>query len=75
MAKGQGFSVNSGSEKAMRTWIGQSSKADNWGNAREMRTLLEKARDSQALRLSKGDITAENLDVITKEDILAAIGS
>jgi hypothetical protein len=32
-------------------WIAEGSRREDWGNAREIRTLLEKAREAQAMRI------------------------
>jgi hypothetical protein len=51
-------------------WIEERSKAKDWGNARSMRTLLEKARESQAIRIS-GDANPD-LSRIEAADLLDA---
>jgi SpoVK/Ycf46/Vps4 family AAA+-type ATPase len=52
MAARQHFSLPEDFQAALAPWIEQRSKAPDWGNARAMRTLLEKARESQAIRIS-----------------------
>ncbi|MDQ3461091.1 MAG: AAA family ATPase [Deinococcota bacterium] len=54
-----------------------SSTADeSFGNAREMRTLLEVAIQRQAKRLAAApSVTAEDLEVLTREDLPAASSS
>jgi SpoVK/Ycf46/Vps4 family AAA+-type ATPase len=56
MAAQQGFSLPSGFEPKVTTWIDENSRIEGWANARNIRTLLEKSREAQALRLvtSKG---------------------
>ena len=43
----------SGFEAKLSPWINANARRDDWGNAREMRTLLEKVREVQALRIMK----------------------
>ena len=45
-----------GFEAKLKPWVEGRSKADDWANAREMRTLLEKARENQALRVAQRTI-------------------
>ena len=52
MAARQQFALPDGFEAKLRPWIEGRSKADDWANAREMRTLLEKTREAQALRVA-----------------------
>jgi SpoVK/Ycf46/Vps4 family AAA+-type ATPase len=72
MAARQQFSLPVGFEAKLKPWIEGRSKADDWANAREMRTLLEKAREAQALRVA-GDPSAD-ISVVTIEDIILATG-
>ena len=58
--------------RAIRPWITERSRADDWANAREMRTLLEKAREAQALRIAT-DPSAD-LSRIEIVDLLKATG-
>ena len=53
MATAQHFKLPLGFEAKLLPWINANAKRDDWGNAREMRTLLEKVREVQALRLMK----------------------
>ncbi|WP_426315231.1 AAA family ATPase [Methylobacterium fujisawaense] len=72
MAAGQGFVMAEGFEKDLAAYVGARSKAEDWANAREMRTVLEKARQAQALRLAAspgGDINR-----LEPADIAAALG-
>jgi stage V sporulation protein K len=52
MAARQHFTLPDGFQARIRPWITERSRADDWANAREMRTLLEKAREAQAMRIS-----------------------
>jgi SpoVK/Ycf46/Vps4 family AAA+-type ATPase len=53
MATAQHFKLPAGFEAKLLPWIDANAKRDDWGNAREMRTLLEKVREAQALRIMK----------------------
>ena len=53
MATAQHFKLSLDFERKLQPWIEENSKRENWGNAREMRTLLEKAREAQALRIMR----------------------
>src|SRR5258708_16284105 len=52
MAARQQFSLPDDFAAALTPWIEERSKAPDWGNARSMRTLLEKAREAQAILIS-----------------------
>ncbi len=58
MAVQSGYIVPDDLETKLKPWIESNRKRENWGNAREMRTLLEHARDAQAMRIS-GDPSAD----------------
>jgi stage V sporulation protein K len=70
MAAHQHFSLPEDFQTALAPWIEQRSKAPDWGNARAMRTLLEKARESQAIRISTD--AGADLSRIETEDLLDA---
>jgi SpoVK/Ycf46/Vps4 family AAA+-type ATPase len=72
MAARQQFNLPDGFEAKLKPWIDGRSKADDWANAREMRTLLEKTREAQALRLAS-DPSAD-ISRVTIEDIVTATG-
>jgi SpoVK/Ycf46/Vps4 family AAA+-type ATPase len=72
MAARQQFNLPDGFEAKLKPWIEGRSKADDWANAREMRTLLEKAREEQALRVA-GDPSAD-ISLVTIEDVIRATG-
>ena len=72
MAARQQFALPAGFEAKLKPWIEGRSKAEDWANGREMRTLLEKAREAQALRVA-GDPAAD-ISVVTIEDIVLATG-
>jgi hypothetical protein len=52
MAAGGQFTLPDDFAPALTSWIEERSNAPGWGNARSMRTLLEKARESHAIRIS-----------------------
>jgi SpoVK/Ycf46/Vps4 family AAA+-type ATPase len=72
MAARQQFVLPDGYEAKLRPWIEGRSKADDWANAREMRTLLEKTREAQALRVA-GEPGAD-ISKFTIEDVILATG-
>src|SRR6516225_3395370 len=58
MAKRQHEELPEELEHSLIPWIESQSRSENWGNAREMRNLLEKAREAQSVRLA-GDPSAD----------------
>jgi stage V sporulation protein K len=72
MAERQHFALPDGFQARIKPWITERSRADDWANAREMRTLLEKAREAQAMRISV-DPSAD-LSRIAIEDLMKATG-
>lgn len=72
MAEAQSYLLPEDVAGVLTPWINGRKAAEDWGNAREMRTVLEKARGFHALRLAQerdGDLRALTLD-----DIRSAIG-
>src|SRR5260370_19988478 len=72
MAARKQLALPDGFEAKLKPWIEGRSKADDWANAREMRTLLEKTREAQAVRLAN-DPSAD-IAKVTIEDIVLATG-
>lgn len=72
MAEAQKFTPPDGLDALLAPWVDAQSKRDGWGNAREMRTLLERTRDAQAVRLAT-DVTAD-LNRLELADLRAAMG-
>ncbi|MGH6778052.1 MAG: AAA family ATPase [Bradyrhizobium sp.] len=72
MAAKQHFTLPAGFEAKIRPWIAERSRADDWANAREMRTLLEKAREAQAMRIATNP--SADLSRIEIVDLMQAIG-
>jgi hypothetical protein len=56
-----------GFEARIRPWIAGAMRQGDWGNARSMRTLVERVREMQAVRLA-ADATAD-LSEVTLADI------
>ncbi|MBO1021685.1 AAA family ATPase [Methylobacterium sp. SD274] len=71
MAARQQFTLPEGFEAALTPWLAQRSRSDDWSNAREMRTLLEKAREAQAARVALEGGDMRRLEIV---DLLFAIG-
>ena len=74
MAEQQNFQLQDGFEVKLRPWVENNSKRENWGNARSMRTLLEKSREAQAMRIS-ADPSADllKLDAVDLEKAMGAM--
>ena len=72
MAAKQHFTLPEGFPVRIKSWITERSRAEDWANAREMRTLLEKAREAQAMRIS-ADPSADlsRLEIV---DLMKATG-
>jgi stage V sporulation protein K len=70
MAERQHFTLPEDFASALTEWIEGRLKTSDWGNARSMRTLLEKAREAQAIRISTDAVA--DLSRITTEDLLDA---
>ncbi len=72
MAARQQFNLPDGFEAKIAPWIEGRAKSDDWANAREMRSLLERTREAQALRIAGGP--AADISSVTIEDIVIATG-
>jgi stage V sporulation protein K len=72
MTERQHFTLPDGFQARIKPWITERSRADDWANAREMRTLLEKAREAQAMRISVDP--SANLSRLSIEDLMKATG-
>src|SRR6202008_2060060 len=72
MAVRQQFNLPEGFEAKLKPWIESRSKAEDWANAREMRTLLERSRERRAMRVAS-DAWAD-ISVVTIQDIVLATG-
>jgi S1-C subfamily serine protease/AAA+ superfamily predicted ATPase len=71
MAKRQNFILPDDLESSLGPWIKVGMRNKSWGQAREMRTLLERAREAQATRISR-DPSAD-VRQLAMADIDAAI--
>ncbi|WP_439400171.1 AAA family ATPase (plasmid) [Bradyrhizobium sp. PMVTL-01] len=71
MAKRQNFVLPDDLETSLGPWMKVGMRSKSWGQAREMRTLLERAREAQALRVGR-DPSAD-VRQLTMTDIDAAI--
>ena len=56
----------------VKPWIAERSRSDDWANAREMRTLLEKSREAQATRIATDQ--SADLSRIEIDDLMKAMG-
>jgi AAA+ superfamily predicted ATPase len=73
MATRQGFTLPENFETVVRPWVSARSGSKDWGNGRSIRTLLEKSREAQAVRISR-DLNAD-LSRLDIEDLTRAAGS
>ncbi len=73
MAKAQKYELPRELDTKLKPWIERERKRESWGNAREMRTLLEQAREAQAMRISR--TPGADLTKIEMSDIVAVTGS
>ena len=72
MAAKQHFGLPDNFPTRIKPWIAERSRAEDWANAREMRTLLEKAREAQAMRIATEP--SADLSRIEIVDLMKAIG-
>jgi stage V sporulation protein K len=72
MAAKQHFTLPEGCVQRLKPWIAERSRAEDWANAREIRTILEKAREAQAMRIAAEP--SADLSRIEITDLMTAIG-
>jgi stage V sporulation protein K len=72
MAAKQHFTLPENFPTRIKPWITERSRADDWANAREMRTLLEKAREAQAMRIATNP--SADLSRLEIADLMKATG-
>jgi SpoVK/Ycf46/Vps4 family AAA+-type ATPase len=72
MAKRQNFVLPDDLESSLGPWIKAGMRNKSWGQAREMRTLLERAREAQATRIAHDDPSAD-VRQLAMADIDAAV--
>ncbi len=73
MAKQSGYVVPEDVDKVFLPWVATMRKRENWGNAREIRTLLEHAREAHAMRVSS--MPGADLSRLEVSDIEAAMAN
>jgi SpoVK/Ycf46/Vps4 family AAA+-type ATPase len=71
MARRQNYLLPDELETRLKPWINIGMRNKTWGNAREMRTLLERAREAQALRIAADPST--DIRQLEMADIEAAL--
>jgi hypothetical protein len=75
MAARQHFDLPDDFKTKLVPWIQSASTREDWGNAREMRTLLEKAREAQAMRIaSDPSANLSRLELADLEKAMDAVG-
>ncbi len=72
MARVQGFVLPEGYEDKVEAWVEAKSATKNWANAREVRNLIEKMREAQAVRLAR-EPDSSSIDQLLMADLEAAI--
>ncbi len=72
MARVQGFALPEGYEDKVEAWVEAKSATKNWANAREVRNLIEKMREAQAVRLAR-EPDSSSIDQLLMADLEAAI--
>ena len=73
MAGSEGLRIDPGSDEPLRQYFAAVRKRREFGNARSARTLLERAREAQAVRLGPLLESGVDLVTLTGADIEAAI--
>lgn len=72
MAAAQQFTLPDHYKDIVRPWLSVRMNDSSWANAREMRTLLERAREEQALRIASAP--GASLTELNEADLIAALG-
>ena len=72
MAKRQNYAVPDELETKVRPWIESRKRSESFGNARDMRTLLERAREAQAVRVAADPVA--DVGRLETADLQAAMG-
>jgi SpoVK/Ycf46/Vps4 family AAA+-type ATPase len=73
MVRQQGYELPDEALAKMKPWIEARRKAESWGNARSIRSLVEAAREAQALRIHRD--TAADVRRIEIADVEAAVNA
>lgn len=71
LAQAQGFTLPATTPALLAPWLEERMPHEDWSNGREMRSLLERIREAQALRISAQD--ARDLNALTEQDLTAAL--
>lgn len=71
MAARQGFILPDDAVALTQGWLGSRIGAKDWANAREMRSLLERAREAQAVRIASDP--NPDLNLLVSDDLRAAL--
>lgn len=71
MASAQQFTLPTNFRSTVSDWLYVRTEDPSWANAREMRTLLERAREEQAIRIASS--SHASLTQISEADLTAAI--
>jgi len=73
MATQSGYVIPADIDKVFLPWVATMKKRENWGNAREIRTLLEHAREAHAMRVSA--TPGADLSRLEVSDLVAAMAN
>lgn len=74
MAVRQGFTLPIETTALTQEWLDRRIGAKDWANAREMRSLMERAREAQAVRISnQPDPDLSDLNSLTEDDLRVAL--
>jgi hypothetical protein len=71
MAQAQGFNLPDTAPVLLAPWLIERMPRKDWSNGREMRSLLERMREAQALRISGQE--APDLNALTDQDLTVAL--
>jgi NAD(P)H-dependent FMN reductase len=71
MAQRQNYQLPDDVERVIKPWVESGMRGESWGNAREIRTLLEHSREAQAMRIAGNP--AADVGRIEIADIKAAM--
>jgi len=72
MAKQQNYALPDEIGPKLKPWIESHMRSESWGNARDIRTLLERAREAQAVRVAANP--SSDVGRLEIADIQAAMG-
>jgi SpoVK/Ycf46/Vps4 family AAA+-type ATPase len=72
MAKRQSYELPGELAGKLKPWLESRMRSESWGNARDMRTLLERAREAQAVRIAANP--SSDIATLEMSDLQAAMG-